>query len=149
MTAVLSVTVTDAPAKPVKLEAGRGAFAVKVTNTSAEERVGTVVVVPQAPATLDWFAIAGEATRVYPAGGSETVTVQIAPPTGTTPATYAVQVDAKSETVPDEDYTDGPVVPFVVPEPHKPVPWWRRYWWVFAITLAIILLAIVAVVVTS
>lgn len=146
MTATRSFTVTDAPAKPVALEGGRGTFTVKVTNTSDQERVGTVVVVPQAPATLEWFAIAGEATRVYPAGGPETVTIGIEVPTGTTPATYAVQVDAKSETIPDEDYTDGPVVPFVVPEPKPPVPWWRRYWWVFAIALAIVVAAVIVVV---
>ena len=147
MTAMQSFSVTDAPAEPVELEGDRGSFTVKVTNTSAQERVGTVLVVPQTPATLEWFAIAGEATRVYPPGRSEQVTIGIGVPAGTPPATYAVQVDAKSETIPDEDYTDGPVVPFVVPEPRKPVPWWRRYWWVFAIVVAIVLLAVVAIVV--
>jgi hypothetical protein len=144
-----SFTVTDAPAEPVELEGDRGTFTVKVTNTSAQERVGTVLVVPQAPATLDWFAIAGEATRVYPAGKVEQVTITIEVPAGTIAATYAVQVDAKSETVPDEDYTDGPLVAFVVPEPRKPVPWWRRYWWVFAIALAIVVLGIVVAVVAG
>jgi len=145
MTVTLSFAISDAPTKPVKLKDDSGTFTVKVTNTAAQQLAGTVLVKPQAPATLDWFAIAGEATRRYPPGDSEKVAVTIAPPPNTTPATYSVRIDAKGEDVPDEDYTDGPEVQFVVPEPKPPVPWWRKYWWVFAIVLLIIVLPIVLI----
>jgi hypothetical protein len=149
MTVTPSFAISDAPTKPVKLEGGRATVTVKVTNTATQAITGTVLVKPQAPATLAWFAIAGEATRSYPPGGTQDVGVEIAPPAGTTPASYAVRIDAKNEVLSDEDYTDGPLVQFVVPEPRPPVPWWRKYWWVWAIALAIVVLAIVAIVVTS
>ena len=140
-----SFVFSEEPAKPVKVEGGAATVSVKVTNTAAEEKVGTVLVEPEAPALLDWFTIAGEATRRYPSGASESVAVGIAVPAGTTPATFAFQLDAKAEDNPDEDYTNGPRVQFVVPAPKPPVPWWRKYWWVFAIAAVIVLLAIVVV----
>jgi len=143
-----SFVFSEQPAEPVKVEGGAATVSVKVTNSAAGEKVGTVLVEPEAPATLDWFTIAGDATRSYAPGATEIVAVGITVPAGTTPASYAFQLDAKAEDLPDEDYTNGPRVQFVVPPPKPPVPWWRRYWWVFAIAAAIVLLAIVVVVVT-
>ena len=140
-----SFVFSEEPAKPVKVEGGAATVSVKVTNTAAAEKVGTVLVEPEAPAVLDWFAIAGDATRPYAPGASETVAVGITVPAGTPPSTYAFQLDAKAEDLPDEDYTNGPRVQFEVPKPRPPLPWWRRYWWVFAIAAAIVLLAILVV----
>ena len=143
-----SFVFSEEPTKPVKVEDGAAEVSVKVTNTATQQKVGTVLVEPEKPATRDWFTIAGEATRPYAPGASETVAVGIAVPAGTAPATYAFQLDAKAEDLPDEDYTNGPRLQFVVPPPKPPLPWWRRYWWVFAIVAAIVLLAIVVVVLT-
>ena len=145
MSGMPSFVFSEEPAKPVKVEGGAATVSVKVTNTAAGEKVGTVLVEPEAPAALDWFAIAGEATRPYAPGASETVAVGITVPAGTPPATYGFQLDAKAEDLPDEDYTNGPRVQFVVPQPKPPVPWWRRYWWVFAIVAAVVLLPIVLI----
>ena len=143
-----SFVFSEEPTKPVKVEGGAARVSVKLTNTATQEKLGTVLVEPESPALLDWFTIAGEATRPYAPGASETVAVGITVPAGTSPATYAFQLDAKAEDLPDEEYTNGPRVQFVVPQPKPPVPWWRRYWWVFAIVAAIVLLAIVVVVAT-
>ena len=148
MSGMPSFVFSEEPKDPVKLEGGAATVSVKVTNTANEEKVGTVLVEPEEPATLEWFAIAGEATRSYAAGASETVAVEIAAPAGTTPGGYAFQFDAKAEDLPDEDYTNGPRVQFVLPEPKPPLPWWRRYWWVFAIALLIVVLPIVLIAVT-
>jgi hypothetical protein len=143
-----SFVFSEEPTKPVKVEDGVAKVSVKLTNTATQEKVGTVLVEPESPALLDWFTIAGEATRTYAPGDTEDVMVGVAVPPGTTPATYAFQLDAKAEDNPDEDYTNGPRVQLVVRQPKPPVPWWRRYWWVFAIVVAIVLLAILVVVLT-
>jgi hypothetical protein len=140
-----SFVFSEEPAKPVKVRDGAATVDVKVTNTAGEEKVGTVLVEPEAPATFDWLTIAGEATRSYAPGATEDVAIAIAVPAGTAPATYAFQLDAKAEDNPDEDYTNGPRVQFEVPKPRPPLPWWRRYWWVFAIAAAIVLAAILVV----
>lgn len=143
-----SFVFSEEPTEPVELEDGAATVSAKVTNTGTSEIVGRVLVRPEHPAVHEWFAIAGDETRTYAAGASETVAVRIAVPAGTTPATYAFQLDAKAEHLSDEDYTNGPRVQFVVPEPKPPVPWWRKYWWVFAIALLIIVLPIVLIAVT-
>ena len=141
-----SFVFSEEPTKPVKVEGGAAKVTVKLTNTATQQKIGTVLVEPESPALLDWFTIAGEATRPYAPGATEDFSVASAAPAGTAPATYAFQLDAKAEDNPDEDYTNGPRVEFVVPKPKPPVPWWRRYWWVFAIVAAIVLLAIIVVV---
>ena len=51
-----SFVFSEEPAKPVKIEGGAATIDVKVTNTAAGEKVGTVLVEPEPPAVLDWFA---------------------------------------------------------------------------------------------
>lgn len=141
-----SFTVTSAGQK-VQLD-GTGAAQAQytVTNTSADELSGRLLATPQDPAKAEWFSIDGEATREFAAAAAEQVRLQIKVPPGTTPATYSVRLDAVSEVNPDEDFTEGPSVSFDVTLPKPPVPWWKRFWWIFVIA-GVVLIAIIGVVV--
>ena len=141
-----SFTVTAAGQK-VQLD-GTGAAQAQytVTNTSPDELSGRLLATPQDPAKAEWFTIDGEATREFAAAAAEQVRLKIKVPAGTPPATYSVRLDAVSEVNPDEDFTEGPSVSFDVTLPKPPVPWWKRFWWIFVIA-GVVLLAIIGVVV--
>jgi hypothetical protein len=143
---VPSFTVTAAGQK-VQLD-GTGAAQAQytVTNTSVDELSGRLLATPQDPAKGEWFTIDGEATREFAPAAAEQVRLQIKVPAGTPPATYSVRLDAVSEVNPDEDFTEGPSVAFDVTLPKPPVPWWKRFWWIFVIA-GVVLLAIIGVVV--
>jgi hypothetical protein len=139
---VPSFTVTAAGQK-VQLD-GTGAAQAQytVTNTSADALSGRLLATPQDPAKPEWFSIVGEATREFAPGAAEQALIQINVPAGTPPATYSVRLDAVSEVNPDEDFTEGPSVSFDVTLPAPPMPWWKKYWWIFLIIGLVVLIGI-------
>lgn len=141
-----SFTVTAAGQKVQLDGTGVAQAQYTVTNTSADELSGRLLATPQDPAKPEWFSIDGEATREFAPAAAEQVRLGIHVPAGTPPATYSVRLDAVSEVNPDEDFTEGPSVSFDVALPKPPVPWWKRFWWIFVIA-GVVLLAIIGVVV--
>jgi hypothetical protein len=122
-----SFTVTAAK-KKVKLDrSGAARSSFTVTNTSAQTLKGRLLIRPGAPARPEWFSIVGESVRDFAPNVSAQVVVELNVPAGTTPGSYSFRLDAVSQVLPDEDFTDGPSVAFEVkppPQPRKPIlPW--------------------------
>jgi hypothetical protein len=122
-----SFTVTAAK-KKVKLDrSGAARSSFTVTNTSAQPHKRRLLTRPDAPAPPEWFSIVGESVRDFAPTVPAEVVVQLSVPAGTTPGSYSFRLDAVSQVLPDEDFTDGPSVAFEVkppPEPRKPwLPW--------------------------
>jgi hypothetical protein len=104
---------------------------------------------PQAPAESSWFTFAEGATRTYQPGAVMSVATTITVPAGTPAGTYTFRLDAKAEDNPDEDYTEGPSAQFIVAAAPKPVPWWKRYWWIIAIVAVVLIGIVLAIVLLS
>jgi hypothetical protein len=139
-----SFTVTVAK-KKVKLDrSGAARSPFTVTNTSAQPLKGRLLTRPGAPANPEWFSIVGESVRDFAPNVPDQVVVQLNVPPGTTPGSYSFRLDAVSQVIPDEDFTDGPSVAFDVkppPQPRKPIlPW------ILVAVGAIVLLIIIGVV---
>jgi len=140
-------SISPPPGAPLTLSNGTGTLNFTVTNTSQASATGSAVIVPSPPTTLDWYAVGGDNTRTFPAGGVQSFPVTITTPPGTAAGTYGFRLDAKSEANPEEDYTEGPAVQFMVPTPPKPVPWWKKYWWIIAIAAVVLIGIVIAIIV--
>jgi hypothetical protein len=142
-------SISAPPGAPLTLSNGTGTLNFTVTNTSPSSATGSAVIVPSAPTTLDWYAVGGDNTRTFPAGGVQSFPVTITTPPGTPAGAYGFRLDAKSEANPEEDYTEGPAVQFMVPAPPKKVPWWKKYWWIIAIAAVVLIGIVIAIIVLS
>ncbi len=119
-------TIT-APSSTMALDAqGRGELAFTIANASGRVLRGRARVVPQDPAPIAWFTLVGEPERDFPAGGVQQFTVQVAVPAAAKEGNYTFRLDAFSVQNPEEDYTQGVTVAFVVAkrEVGKRFPWW-------------------------
>ena len=98
-----------------------------VTNTSAQTLKGRLLTRPSAPANLEWFSIVGDSVRDFASNVPAQVVVQLNVPPGSPPGSYSFRLDAVSQVLPDEDFTEGPSVSFEIkppPEPRRPIiPW--------------------------
>ena len=112
-----------------------------VANTSAQTLKGRLLTRPSAPANLEWFSIVGDSVRDFAPNVPAQIVVQLNVPPGSPPGSYSFRLDAVSQVLPDEDFTEGPSVAFEIkppPEPRKPIlPW------ILVIVGAIILLVII------
>src|SRR5918911_5611735 len=110
-----------------------------VSNTSGRAVRGRGRIVPQNSAAAPWLTLAGDAERDFPISGTQQYAVQIAVPPTAPAGNYPFRLDMVGVDNPDEDLTQGPTVPLVVPEPvvvKKPFPWWI----LVAAALAVIIL---------
>ena len=136
-----SFTVTAAGQK-VNLDASGAAQApFTVTNTSAQTLRGRLLTRPGAPAKPEWFSIVGESVRDFAPSVPAQIVVQLAVPPGTTPGSYSFRLDAVSQVLPDEDFTDGPSVAFEVKPPPQPKKPWLP-WALIAVGVLIVLIII-------
>jgi hypothetical protein len=98
-----------------------------VTNTSGQTLKGRLITRPSAPANLEWFSLVGDSVRDFAPNVPAQIVVQLNVPPGSPPGSYSFRLDAVSQVLPDEDFTQGPSVSFEIkppPEPRKPiVPW--------------------------
>jgi hypothetical protein len=138
-------SISPPPGAPLALSGGTGTLSFTITNTAAMSATGSAVIIPTAPTTLDWYAVNGDNTRTFPAGGVESFAITITAPPGTVAGAYGFRLDAKSEANPEEDYTEGPAVQFTVPAAPKKVPWWKKYWWILVIAAVVIIGIVVAI----
>jgi hypothetical protein len=128
----------------VKLDRSGAARATfTVTNTSAQRLRGRLLARPVAQSSPDWFSVVGESVRDFAPNVPAQIVVQLNVPPDTPPGSYSFRLDAVSQVLPDEDFTEGPSVTFEIkppPKPRKPiVPW------VVVILGAIILLVVIGV----
>lgn len=123
---------------------GKGETSFTVSNATGRPLRIRAVVAPTEPAKAEWFAIAGEAERETPLGGTQQYTVRISVPAGTPAGTYQFRLGAHAEDRPEEDYSQGPTVAFTVAaaQPKKRFPWWI----VAAAAAAVLLIAVAFVV---
>lgn len=139
-----SFTVTAGKRK-VKLDrSGTARSPFTVTNTSAQTLKGRLLTRPEAQANPEWFSIVGESVRDFASNVPGQVVVQLTVPPGSPPGSYSFRLDAVSQVLPDEDFTEGPSVSFEIkppPQPKKPIlPW------ILVIVGVIVLLVIIGVV---
>ncbi|HXJ93707.1 MAG TPA: PASTA domain-containing protein [Terriglobia bacterium] len=104
----------------------RGEVAFTVSNTSGRPLRGRAKLVPLDSTPKSWLTIAGESERDFPAGGVQQFTVQVAVPSESKEGRYVFRLDAVAVQNPDEDYTQGPAIAFVLAkqEKAKRFPWW-------------------------
>jgi hypothetical protein len=122
-----SFTVTTGKAK-VKLDrSGTARSTFTVTNTSAQALRGRLLARPGAQTSPDWLMVVGESVRDFAPNAPAQIVVQLTVPQGTPPGSYSFRLDAVSQVLPDEDFTEGPTVTFEIkppPKPRKPlIPW--------------------------
>jgi hypothetical protein len=139
-----SFTITAAK-KKLKLDrSGAARSAFTVTNTGAQTLKGRLLARPGAQTSPEWFSIVGESVRDFGPNAPGQVVVQLAVPPGSPPGSYSFRLDAVSQVLPDEDFTQGPSVSFEIkppPQPRKPIlPW------ILVIVGVIVLLVIIGVV---
>ncbi len=114
------------PATTIGLGADRrGELAASITNLTGRALRVRLGVVPTAPAEAAWFAVDGEAERMYAAGETKELRVRIGVPATAPAGTYRVRCDAFAEDQPSEVFTEGPTVAVDVPAPAaRRFPWW-------------------------
>jgi hypothetical protein len=103
-------------------EARRSSVSYTVTNQRGLACRGRVTLVPLEGAQAGWFQVTGLRERSFGAGETHHFPVEINVPSGVPAATYALRLDIVAEDNPDEDYTHGPAVAFVVAESAAPPP---------------------------
>jgi hypothetical protein len=120
ITAATDTISLDAP--------GRGSVTYTVSNVSGQLRRGRARPVAASPAQASWLSVEGDAERNFPPNGTHQYTVRVAVPPATPPGRFTFGLDMVSVENPDEEWSQGPQVGFVVAAPSqqvkKPFPWW-------------------------
>ena len=99
---------------------GQAAFAVSnQTGRAVRARASLTALDPTQEA---WLSIVGTAERDFPIGGMEQFTVAVAVPPDVAGGSYPLRLDIASVVNPDEDWANGPVVAFQVPDIVIPPP---------------------------
>ncbi|MBO0790120.1 MAG: hypothetical protein J2P36_04130 [Ktedonobacteraceae bacterium] len=74
-----------------------------------------------------WLVLQGEADRDFASAGSQQYAVQITVPPSAPAGDYTLRLDVVDLSNPDDEFSEGPTVRFVVappPSAKKPFPWW-------------------------
>ncbi len=104
-----------------------GELSFTLSNAASRPLRARPRVVPQGGAQVAWFKLSDESERQLEPGGTHQVTVRVTPPAAAA-GTYTFRVDVVSVDNPDEDFTEGPSVSFVVAAPRatttRGFPWW-------------------------
>jgi hypothetical protein len=99
---------------------GEAAFSVSNQTGRAVRARAAVAALDQTQAV--WLSIVGTAERDFPVGGMEQFTVAVTVPPEVVGGLYPLRLDIASVVNPDEDWAQGPVVAFQVPEIVIPPP---------------------------
>jgi hypothetical protein len=112
----------------VFLESNRqGQTSFTVSNTTAHAVRGRAHLVAQQTSAASWLTFQGDAEREFVSSGSHQYVVQITLPPGAPAGDYTFRLDMVDLANPDDDFSEGPVVKFVVTPSvpvKKPFPWW-------------------------
>jgi hypothetical protein len=136
MPSPFAITTT---ANTVPLDGNRqGQASFTVTNTTPNTIRGRAHVVAQPVAAEPWLKLAGEAERDFANAGSQQYVVQIAVPPSTSSGDYTLRLDMVDVANPDDNFSQGQPVTFMVPVP--PPPPYLFPWWIVAVVAAIVIL---------
>lgn len=112
----------------VLLDSSRqGQTSFTVSNTTTRSARGRARVVPISATAGPWLTLLGEAERDFASSSTQQYTVQISVPPGAPANDYTFRLDMVDLANPDEDFSEGPSVRFVVAPSvpvKKPFPWW-------------------------
>ncbi|PXA87499.1 hypothetical protein DMC47_31850 [Nostoc sp. 3335mG] len=117
------------PEGPTQIAAdGTTPAAFSVNNTTKDALRGRLSVQKADNAKAEWFALDGDTERMFPAGESQTVSVKINVPPGTTAGTYRFRLRVANVNDPDNDTAESPPVALtvataVIPPPPKFPVW--------------------------
>ena len=101
----------------ITLDAQRtGKASFTVSNTSTNTVRANAHITSDDKSIQPWFTIDGESRRVLTPAETTQYTVRIAVPLTAVPKDYTFTLLVVDESNPDENYTEGPAVKFVVPE---------------------------------
>jgi hypothetical protein len=115
--------VITSPTNTVLLGTDRtGQAAFTVSNQTGRGVRARASVAALAPTQSPWLALAGASERDFPIGGTEQITVTVTVPPEAAAGLYPFRLDVASVVNPDEDWAQGPVVAFQVPELPPPPP---------------------------
>jgi hypothetical protein len=123
----------------VSLDGNRqGQTSFTVSNTTGHAIRGRTHLVIQPSNAEPWLRMQGEEERDFANAGSQQYVVQITVPPATAAGDYTFRLDVVDLANPDDNFSEGPTVKFVVPAPvptKKPFPWW-----IVAVVVAILIL---------
>lgn len=112
-------------------ETRKGEAAFTVSNLSGRLIRGRAIAKALNPISQPWLSIEDDAERSFQPNGSQPYTAKIKVPVGAPGGDYRFQLDMIEVSNPDETYTNGPAVSFVVPpppveekKPKQKFPWW-------------------------
>jgi hypothetical protein len=115
--------VITSPTNTVLLGPDRtGQAAFTVSNQTGRAVRARLTVTALDPTQPDWLTLVGTAERDFPIGGTEQATVTVTVPPVAAGGTYPLRLDIASVMNPDEDWAQGPVVAFQVPDVPPPPP---------------------------
>jgi hypothetical protein len=116
----------------------RGQAGFTVTNRTDQPRQGRARTVVQGSTDSSWLTLEGDAERAFSPGSTQLFVVDIAVPAAAPPGAYSFRLDVLAVANPDEDYTEGPTVTFVVGvEKPKPPPT-RKYGYLATVVGALV-----------
>ncbi|HZW27797.1 MAG TPA: hypothetical protein VFF08_05045, partial [Trueperaceae bacterium] len=117
----------DTPPDGPRLGANRkGSATFTVHNASGRSQRAQALIVADPPEAGDWLAVAGEAYRTFPVGGTERFVVEVTVPEDAPAGSYRFRLDVQGEEDTDRSRVQGPTVEFRVPErvvDGPKVPW--------------------------
>jgi hypothetical protein len=119
---LFSITI---PTNTVTLDAqGRGNAVFNVTNTSGTALTGRASLETVSPnsAFISWLAQSGATERRFEVSGTHRFEGLIQAPPNAHAGEYSFRLNMRDISDPDESFTQGPAVTFLVPEPVKPKP---------------------------
>ena len=115
--------VITSPTNTVLLGTDRtGQAAFSVSNQTGRAIRARLSVAALDPTQAAWLTLAGTAERDFPIGGMEQATVTVTVPPDAVGGLYPLRLDVASVVNPDEDWAQGPVVAFQVPDVPPPPP---------------------------
>src|SRR5437660_7327582 len=99
----------------VPLDSNRqGQTTFTVSNTTTQAIRGRGHVVAQSANSSPWLKLLGEAERDFAASGSQQYVVQISVPASASAGDYTFRLDMVDVANPDDNFSEGPTVKFVV-----------------------------------
>lgn len=138
-TRAFAITADD---KPIPLANSPSAeVSITVANASGKPVRGQARAIPLGNTKAAWLAIGGEVERNFAVNEAHQFVVRFSVPAGTPAGKYSTRLNVVSVQNPDDEYAEGPVVSFIVPEPPAPPPVQpKRSPWLFWLILALVII---------
>lgn len=116
----------------------QGLTSFTVSNTTSHALRGRAHIVAQPATAGSWLTLVGQTEREFVGSGSQQYVVQISVPPTATAGDYTFRLDVVDLANPDDNFSEGPTVKFVVP---APVPTKRPFpWWIVAVIVGVLIL---------